>query len=100
MEDRDLAIKLYADLVAFVQRWGLEHAGGKLAPGVGLSAFSSSLAHIIREIPDEAVRKGSFSGCVALLTEHSDTGLLVTVLDCPRMAADDMLRAAEPAGRA
>lgn len=100
MTEKEQAIKLYDDLVTFMREWGTTNAGGKLVPGVGLSAFASSIAHVIRAIPDENVRKGAFSGVIALLTEHSEVSMLVTVLDCPTMAADAMLAAVEPQGRA
>jgi hypothetical protein len=94
------AAKLVQDMGDFLRVWGQANGGGPIEASIALSAFGSMLAYAMAAIPDEISRVATFRSMIQMLVENSDVDVLVSVLDCPKMAQDAMLAAAKPAGRA
>jgi len=98
--DKDLATRLGDDVGEFINGWIAKHHGGVIPANEILSMLMTHAARLIQLAPDDQHRAHLVGEAVSVLVEISEAPVAVSVFFCPKAAADDMLRAAEPAGRA
>lgn len=95
---KDLGRALHERIMEAFCDFAREH--GAMDADVVIGAFLSGAVQSIALCPCVEVRKLLVEKCIAQILEHSDVPLAAIVTDSLAQAADAMLAAAEPQGRA
>ena len=98
--DKDIATRLGDDVGDFVNKWIAANHAGPVPANEILSMLMTHAARLIQLAPDMGHRAHLIGEAVSVLVEISEAPVAVSVFMCSPETQDDMLRAAEPAGRA